>query len=226
MIRPFEIHHGFCGTNEMTNRYAIRFPLEILKQLSTSNTDLESLFQTAPHSIQLTHQELAQISGLMEILPKLLRIPLVRISSRTSFFSIHPGSRPHPSRKGTGPSSCFRRTQQSGPANSPVHPWTLSGKNFSGGFVRSSICKQITAMQGISRAHRLHHWKLFNHVSAADSLFSIGKGRKVKEVGKAVGFRTYTHFIRTFTCKLGQSPKNSSKPTHKGLLHYVLPPND
>ncbi len=186
MIRPFEIHHGFCGTNEMTNRYAIRFPLEILKQLSTSNTDLESLFQTAPHSIQLTHQELAQISGLMEILlqaspdtfgqdiqQNLLLFQFILVLARI----LHA--------KGTGPSSCFRRTQQSGPANSPVHPWTLSGKNFSGGFVRSSICKQITAMQGISRAHRLHHWKLFNHVSAADSLFSIGKGRKSKRSRKS-----------------------------------------
>ena len=212
LIRPFEIHHGLCGTNEMTNRYAIRFPLEILKQLSTSNTDLESLFQTAPHSIQLTHQELAQISGLMEILlqaspdtfgqdiqQNLLLFQFILVLARILHARgpvRHPVSEEH--------NSLVQQILQyiHGHYREEISLEDLSGHLY---VSKSRLCKVFREHTGFTIGNYLTMYRL----QTACSL--LEKGEKVKEVGKAVGFRTYTHFIRTFTCKLGQSPKKFIK---------------
>ena len=66
---------------------------------------------------------------------------------------------------------------------------------------KSRLCKVFREHTGFTIGNYLTMYRL----QTACSL--LEKGEKVKEVGKAVGFRTYTHFIRTFTSKLGQPPK-------------------
>lgn len=208
LIHPFEIHHGFCGANETTSRYAIRFPLSVLERLSTEETDLKSLFQAAPQTIQLTHQELAQISGLMESLlqpapdaygqdiqQNLLLFHFVLAIARIL--------------QARGPA----RQPGSGEYNSLVqqilqyihshYREEISLEDLSAHLYvsKSRLCKVFREHTGFTIGSYLTMYRL----QMACSL--LEKGGKVKEVGKAVGFQTYTHFIRTFTSKLGQSPK-------------------
>lgn len=208
LIHPFEIHHGFCGANETTNRYAIRFPLGILKQLSTADTDLETLFRTAPQSIQLTHQELAQVSGLMEgllqpapnrfaqdIQQNLLLFQFILILARI-LHTREPARQP-----GSGEyNGLVQQILQyiHGHYREEISLEELSAHLY---VSKSRLCKVFREHTGFTIGNYLTMYRL----QTACSL--LEKGEKVKEVGKAVGFRTYTHFIRTFTSKLGQPPK-------------------
>ena len=64
------------------------------------------------------------------------------------------------------------------------------------------ICDVITLL--FTHFERVIHRCLYQYEFLSHSKFQ--KGHRVNEVGKAVGFKTYTHFIRTFTNKYGHSP--------------------
>lgn len=72
---------------------------------------------------------------------------------------------------------------------------------------KSSLCKNFKEQTGFTIGSYITMYRL----QVACSL--LEKGEKVKNVGVSVGFKTYTHFIRTFTTKLGESPKSFVK-TH------------
>lgn len=212
LIQPFQIHHGFSATGEETSRYVVQFTPEMLRLLSTPSTDLVDLFQKAPKTLQLNHQELGSICHLWEgLLPTHTKIFGMEFQQNILFAElllrlsrIFHKAGPAP-QKETSPADQLMTQILQYIHENYTRELSLDEIAKSLYLSRSRLCKLFKEHTGFTIGNYITIYRL----QMACSL--LEKGIKVKEVGEAVGFQTYSHFIRTFREKLGESPKKFSQ---------------
>ena len=212
LIRPFQIHHGFSATGEETSRYVVQFAPEMLQFFSTPSTDLVTLFQKAPQTLCLNHQELFSIchlwEGLLPVAAKVFgkdlqqNILFAELLLRLSriFHKAGPALQKEPAPADQIMMQILQYIHEN-------YARELSLEEISKALYlsRSRLCKLFKEHTGFTIGNYITIYRL----QLACSL--LEKGVRVKDVGEAVGFQTYSHFIRTFTEKLGESPKKFSQ---------------
>lgn len=208
LIRPFAIHHGFSAKGEETCRYCVQFSRETLQKFSTESTNLVQLFENAPATFLLNHRELAELCALTEDLlqpeEKAFGSDLAQsiVFARFLLFFSRLLHKAGPARKKT-PTEDDRTVSQVLQYIYKQYRSEISLDDLADAlhFSKSRLCKIFKDRTGFTIGGYLTMYRL----QTACSL--LEKGGRVKDVGEAVGFQTYTHFIRTFTGKLGISPK-------------------
>lgn len=218
LIQPFQIHHGFSAAGEETSRYVIQFTPEMLHLFSTPTTDLLTLFQKAPNTLQLDHQELGPICHLWEgLLPsrasafgKDLQQNILFAELLLRLSRILHKAGPAQIKEPTPADQIMAQILQYIHQN---YTRDLSLDEIAKALYlsRSRLCKLFKEHTGFTIGNYITIYRL----QLACSL--LEKGIKVRDVGEAVGFQTYSHFIRTFTEKLGESPKKFSQH-HQTML--------
>ncbi|WP_416181313.1 helix-turn-helix domain-containing protein [Acidaminococcus timonensis] len=164
------------------------------------------MIETAPRNILLTPEELEKVKQLM---PALLRTPLQwgmdianNIKLDELLLTIGLILRAHPMEKRTVTTPAHQLVEN-------VIQYIYA--HYQEDIAIQDLCKHLyvsrTSLCKIFKDHTgftINHYLTMYRLQVACSL--LQKGQRVNEVGKAVGFKTYTHFIRTFTNKLGHSP--------------------
>lgn len=206
IIDPFEIHHCFDDPKQETTRYVIRFPREEIETLSTQETDLTVLFAQAPHHLLMSQRELAGLSILMENLLTPVKTwgQDIALNIKLKNFILEVGKILHDH-------SLPAETEKL-PQNNLVdkiiqyiyshyqEEITLDELSSHLYLSRSRMCKIFKDNTGFSINSYLTMYRL------QVACVLLQQGQRVNTVSKTVGFKSYAHFIRTFTSKLGKSP--------------------
>ena len=214
LIHPFEIHHGFVDGHESSARYAIRFPLSLLQFLSTPESDLTALFEAAPKHLLLTQSELVKVCNYMDRLvnPPSGKQPFgadiaLNLLLGQCILTLAQIVKKRGPAKQAAPTKYDDLIKNMLQYIYDHYKEDITLDEFSNHmFVsKSRLCKIFKDQTGFTIGNYITMYRL------QKACHLLQEGEKVKAVGKAVGFKTYTHFIRTFTSKLGVSPKKFVK---------------
>ena len=217
IIKPFDIHHCFDNIKEETTRYVVRFSSEEMTRLSTKSSNLQAIINAAPRNILMTQDELKEVSNIMTAL---LRSPdqwgmdiANNIKLDEFILTIGMILRAHPINKKQVLTPDHQLIDNVIRYLHAHYQEDVSIEDICKHLYisRTSLCKTFKEHTGFTINHYLTMYRL--QVACA----LLQKGQRVNEVGKAVGFKTYTHFIRTFTNKLGHSPTKFVKEIQNQL---------
>ena len=211
ILAPFEIHRCFCNGNKKYDRYVVHFSEEYLKLLSTPNTDIITLFNSAPIVQQLENDTLFEIMARLTALDKSIEtgfggdcqkklellnflLMIARITNASTFIN----------------SPAIKMESRAGEIlryihanyNQDISLEQLSKEFFISKSRLSEVFKQSTGFS-------VGNYVIAYRIKIACTL--LQSGMNVQDVGYMVGFHTNTHFIRTFKNKTGYSPSNFVK---------------
>lgn len=215
MLAPYEIHRCFCHGSQDYDRYVIHYSKETLKKMTTKSTDLVSLFESAPRYLQVQDDVLAEILGTLAYLSKPLQIDPeygedIERNIRFESFLLMLAKLINTQEEGNPPMvECEARVNEiihyiHENYNSNISLENLSKEFFVSKSRLSQIFKDAT---GFSIGDYIITYRIKRACSFLQS------GMRVQDVSEAVGFRTSTHFIRTFKKRMDCSPGEFAKKT-------------
>lgn len=206
VLPPFEIHRCFCSGSCAYDRYIIHFSPELLKEMSTCNTDLCELFGASPIIYQARDEALAKILASLSYLSK----------DEEGFFG-----------EDVARNLRFRELlleiamHRKADYNQENPPVDKQGKvegildyirsNYAGDITLDTIARDLS----MSRSQLSQIFKNATGFSIGDYIIMyrvkracalLRSGMSVHEAGLAVGFGTTASFIRTFKKRMGCSP--------------------
>ena len=213
IMAPFDIHYCFCHGDQEYDRYIIHFSTETLRTMSTVNTDLISLFESAPSYLQIQNDTLAKMLGMLECLAK--PVPESLEYGEDVERNIHF-------------ENFLIKLAKIISIQEPVDPPILECKtriNEIIHYIHHNYNKCIT-LESISKEFFISKSRLSQIFKGATG-FSIGnyiityrikrackflkEGMQVKDVSATVGFHTAGRFIQAFKKRMGCSPSEFAK---------------
>lgn len=211
LLQEFEIHRCFCRANQDCNRYVVHFPKSILQKMSTRKTDLVSLFTEAPLVLRMRDDELADMLGMLFKLTKPsgsgFGADIERGITFQSFLlmlgKIIEKQEP-----------CRAPAIQPDPRVNAVLQYihdnysnTISLEDLSAKFYlsKSRLSQQFREATGFS----IGDYIITYRVKRACAL--LQEGMRIQDISKATGFKSDTHFIRTFKKRVGVCPSEFVK---------------
>lgn len=210
-LNPFEIHRCFCNGSREYDRYVVRFPVDYLKWMSTKNTDIVTLFNSAPIVQQLDNDTIFKMVEKLSVLSEPANdrfgndcernialqnflLLMARIINDTKIIA-------NPAQKLEG---------RIGDILSYIHEnynQNLSLEELSKQFFISK--SRLSAIFKETTGFSVTDYVITYRIKVACTL--LQNGMNVQDVGSTVGFSTNTHFIRTFKNKIGCSPGSFAK---------------
>ena len=218
-LQPFEIHHCFCHGDQDYDRYIIQFTREHLQTLSTKMTDLVTLFNSALVVQQLSDELLANLLGKLASLAKPVSNRFGADIERNIRFDLF--------LLALATTVNFEndivnlQTEHDNRVNSIIsyihqhYTEELTLEELSGKFYisKSRLSKIFRNTTGFS----VGNYILIYRIKRACIL--LGEGESVQNVGRMVGFKNTSHFIRMFKkqvgCPPGRFAKNSEGSEHE-----------
>ena len=206
VLPPFEIHRCFCSGSQNYDRYIIHFPCELLREMSTSRTDLFELFTSAPLVYQVPDDILAKLLSSLASLIKdsgddfgddieqNLQFEGFLLTVAKFFKSVERGPHLVPESEG--------RVSE---ILSYIHA------NYEREITLDTIARDLF----ISRSQLSQVFKSATGFSVGDYIIMyrikracslLQSGMSVQDVGAAVGFQTTANFIRIFKKRIGCPP--------------------
>ncbi|MPM06393.1 HTH-type transcriptional activator RhaR [bioreactor metagenome] len=206
ILNQFEIHHCFCTGPQDYDRYIIQFSGETLADVSTRHTDLISLFNNSPLTVSFPAETLQEMLSILNRLASppsdsfgedihrnicFERLLLIIAQAIKNCISI--------------PLLEFNRTDRLDSILKYIHA------NFNKQISLDTITKEFFLSK--SRVNQI--FRSATGFSIGDYIITyritracklLKQGVPAQEVSKMVGFKGYTHFMRTFKKKTGFSP--------------------
>lgn len=217
IIRPFEIHYLFSSVKDHTDRYALRFPVGFLEKMSTPETNLKKLFENVPHHIMLSQHDLIKFSSLMEDLIAPVRPQFWEDIYRTLLlekFLLAVARKLH---------DC--KTDETAEIETRDRTIMDTITYISAHYLESIHLDDIATHLYVSKSRLCKIFKDHTGISIGDYMTMLRLQKAcvllkentmmVRDVAAAVGFKSYPHFIRTFTNKIGMSPKKFVRESKK-----------
>jgi len=215
-VLPKHVLHNCVVDIASYERYILHFSTETLWLLSTSLTDLQTLFDSCNYYTTLSEEELVELSALMDSCRAEATEFGADIRRDVAFISIilriamllhnrYPQSEPQPSKE-------FSRIL---PLMEYIHQHyreELSLDSLSARFFISKyyLCHQFKALTGFSVGAYLINYRI------RQACILLRNGCSVQEAGESVGFRNNAHFIRSFGQIIGVSPGKYVKSLRYG----------
>lgn len=207
ILPPFEIHRCFCKGKQDYERCIIHFSKDVLQKMSTSVSDLTDLFGAGPIVCQARDDVLSQILSDIPCLLKesgthfgddiernlrfetlLLRIARIVHSRNVSAIAALEND--------WRVEQILDYIHQHYAENITLD--SVARELFMSKSRLSQIFKSATGFS-------LGDYVIMYRIKRACTL--LQSGERVQDVAIAVGFRSSTHFIRTFKARIGCSPK-------------------
>ena len=201
-LNPFEIHHCFCRGSQEYDRYVIHYTQEHLQALSTEQTNMVALFESAPVVQQLPDDLLAELLGQLAALMKPAKERFGADVERNINFDRASGngySNP-PAERGTRVTDILSYIHKHYAEEITLDD--LAGQFFISKSRLSQIFKNTTGFS-------IGNYIIVYRIKRACALLSAGES--VQNVGRMVGFRNNTHFIRMFKKHIGCPPGRFSR---------------
>lgn len=213
VLPPFEIHRCFCNGSQKYDRYIIHFRREMLKEMSTSHTDLLELFSAGPLVYQASDDILAMLLSDLAALVKEpgtafgddiarnLQFQRFLLTVARFFKSME-----------RGPHLALENEGRVGEILQYIHA------NYAHELTLDTIAKELF----ISRSQLSQVFKNETGFSVGDYIIMyrikracslLQGGMPVQDVGEAVGFQTTANFIRIFKKRMGCSPGKFAQTT-------------
>lgn len=217
LIHPFEIHYVFSSIKDHTERYDLRFPIKILERLSTLQSNLLNVFKTAPRHIVLSRPDLMKLCGMMEELIAPVGSAFGEDIQKTilleNFLLTLASILRH------------HHEEKSALQDLPDHTVIDTITYISAHYLESIHLDDIAAHLYVSKSRLCKIFKDHTGISIGDYMTMLRLQKAcvllkentmmVRDVAAAVGFKSYPHFIRTFTNKIGMSPKKFVRESKK-----------
>ena len=206
VLPPFEIHRCFCKGNQNYERYTIRFPADILRQMSTQSISREEVFGSAPRICQVPDELLMNMLLTLSSLLKERtgefgeeierKIRLEQFLLLTARLIESQDEVMHPLVESDGRVGEVLRYIHTNYAND-ITLEKMSNDLFISKSRLSQIFKDATGFS-------IGSYIIMYRIKRACSL--LQGGMSVQEAGEQVGFHNGTHFIRAFKRHMGCSP--------------------
>lgn len=211
ILSPFDIHRCFCHGNQEYDRYIVHFSQEDLQRLSTPDTDLVALFNTASLVQQIGDDVLAEMLSKLAYLIKPVSpgfgMDIERNIQFDSFLlmlarTINATSGDHV--------PVIEYEERVNQILQYIH------ENYNKDISLDSLARNFF----ISKSRLSQIFKDATGFSVGDYIITyrikracvlLQNGFPVQDVGEMVGFHTSTHFIRMFKSRTGCSPGRFSK---------------
>lgn len=210
-LNPFEIHHCFGQTKKDYDRYVIHFTREYLRKISTEKTDMVALFDSAPLVQQFADARLADLLGQLALLIKPAADEFGADVERNIHFELYLLTMVRSIDAGNGYQPAYaKRETRVNDVLSYIH------KHYAEEIVLDDLCKQffisksrLSQIFKSTTGFSIGNYVIIYRMKLACAL--LANGESVQNVGRMVGFKNNTHFIRMFKKHMGCSPGRFSR---------------
>lgn len=213
ILSPFEIHRCFCHGDQDYDRYVIHFSKDTLRKMSTKDTDLLALFDEAPLIQQLRGDIMGKTEEMLSSF----------LQKKSSAF----GSDVEDNIKFQYFLLLLARLIKSREAEPlPIvesdHRINRVLQYIHTNYTDDITLDRLSKVFFISKSRLSQIFKDATGFSVGDYIITyrikragilLQEGVHVQDVGRMVGFRSDTHFIRTFKKRTGCSPGKFARST-------------
>lgn len=212
LLDAYEMHRCFCPGNKKYDRIVVHFPKKALFEMSTKTTAIDKVFADAPLFLQTSEEELSNIVKHLEKINEPLKFNFGRDIEHALIFkrflleiarlinSYDTDWHAQKIQLDERVNMTLRYVRENYASDLSLE--TLSEVMFTSKSRLSQLFKQETGMT-------IGDYIITYRLLRAEEM--LREGLPAKDVGHRAGFRSDTHFYRTFKNKIGSTPSEYAK---------------